>query len=152
MPTAPPQTLTPKTDQRGAEARGSGGASGALSPASLGRSESPLRSARGSGENEVRLGFCMTEPKPVLFGRKPRATIGLRWTAHRQRTEFQPRRDESFPAQAQVAAWSTGRAEREQAAGRFSTSGRFPTRRAKCLLSERAVGRFHLRAKFHSEQ
>jgi hypothetical protein len=44
--------------------------------------------------------------------------------AHTHRTEFQPRRDETFPAQAQVAAWSTGRAERERAAGLFSVSGR----------------------------
>jgi hypothetical protein len=118
----------------------------------LGRSESPLRRVGGSGENEVRLGFCAMEPKPVLFGQKLRATVGLRWTAHRQRTEFQPRRDKSFPAQAQVAAWSTGRTEREQAAGHFSTSGRFPARRAECFSRERAVGRFHLWAEFRSEQ
>ncbi len=72
----------------------------------------------------MRLGFCATEPKPVLFGRKPRATVGSRWTAHRHRTEIQPRRVEAFPAQAQVAAWSAGRAERERAAGLFSVSGR----------------------------
>jgi hypothetical protein len=43
--------------------------------------------------------------------------------AHTHRTEFQPRRDESFPAKAQVAAWSAGRAERERAAGLISVSG-----------------------------
>jgi hypothetical protein len=59
-----------------------------------------------------------------LFGREPRAAIGFRWTAHTHRTEFQPRRDETFLAQAQVAAWSAGRAERERAAGLFSVSGR----------------------------
>jgi hypothetical protein len=44
--------------------------------------------------------------------------------AHTHRTEIQPRRDETFPAQAQVAAWSAGRAERERAGGLISVSGR----------------------------
>jgi hypothetical protein len=60
----------------------------------------------------------------VLFDRKLRAVIGLRWTAHTHWTEFQPRRDKTFPAQAQVAAWSAGRAERERAGGLISVSGR----------------------------
>jgi hypothetical protein len=60
----------------------------------------------------------------VLFGRKLRAAVGLRWTAHTHRTEFQPRRDKTFLAQAQVAAWSAGRAERERAGGLISASGR----------------------------
>jgi hypothetical protein len=60
----------------------------------------------------------------VLFGREPRAAVGFRWTARTHRTEFQPRRDETFPGQAQVAAWSAGRAEREWAAGLISVSGR----------------------------
>jgi hypothetical protein len=47
--------------------------------------------------------------------------------AHDHRTEIQPRREESFLAQAQVAAWSAGRAERERAGGPFSVSGRMPT-------------------------
>jgi hypothetical protein len=44
--------------------------------------------------------------------------------AHDHQTEFQPRWEETFPAQAQVAAWSAGRAERERAGGPFSISGR----------------------------
>jgi hypothetical protein len=102
-----------------------------------------------------------------LFGRKPRATIGLRWTAHDHRTEFQPRWEEVFPAQAQaqVAAWSAGHAERELAGwlisvlgcmaawhgervlrefgrGPYSASGRFAAWRAERVLRERAVGHF----------
>jgi hypothetical protein len=60
----------------------------------------------------------------VLFDRKPRAAVGLRWMAHDHRTEFRPRREETFPTQAQVAAWSAGRAERERAGGPVSVSGR----------------------------
>jgi hypothetical protein len=59
----------------------------------------------------------------VLFGRKPHATVRLRWMAHDHRTGFQPRREKTFPAQAQVAAWSAGRAERERAGGLVSVSG-----------------------------
>jgi hypothetical protein len=59
-----------------------------------------------------------------LFGREPRAAVELRWTAHDHRTEIQPRWEEFFPAQAQVAAWSAGSAERERAGGTFSISGR----------------------------
>jgi hypothetical protein len=58
-----------------------------------------------------------------LFGREPCIAVGLRWTAHDHRTEIQPRREESFSAQAQVAAWSAGRAERKRAGGPFSVSG-----------------------------
>jgi hypothetical protein len=72
----------------------------------------------------MRLGFARRSRSAVLFGREPRAAAGFRWTAHTHRTEFQPRRDESFLAQAQDAAWSAGRAERERAAGLFSVSGR----------------------------
>jgi hypothetical protein len=60
----------------------------------------------------------------ILFGREPRVAVGFRWTAHTHQTEIQPRRDETFPAQAQVAAWSVGRTERERAAGLISVSGR----------------------------
>jgi hypothetical protein len=60
----------------------------------------------------------------VLFGRKRRAAVGLRWMAHDHRTEFRLKREETFPAQAQVAAWSMGRAERERAGGPVSVSGR----------------------------
>jgi hypothetical protein len=60
----------------------------------------------------------------VLFGRKPHAAVGLRWMAHDHRTEFRPRREETFPAQAQVAAWSAGHAERERAGGPVSVSSR----------------------------
>jgi hypothetical protein len=100
-----------------------------------------------------------------LFDRKPRAAVRLRWTAHDHRTEFQPRREEAFPAQAQVAAWSAGRAERERAGGLisvsgrmaawhgervlrafgrglYSASGRFAAWRAERVLRERAVGHF----------
>jgi hypothetical protein len=59
-----------------------------------------------------------------LFGREPRAAVGLRWTTHDHRTKIQPRREEAFLAQAQVAAWSAGRAERERAGGLISVSGR----------------------------
>jgi hypothetical protein len=72
----------------------------------------------------MRLGFARRSRSAVLFGREPRAAAGFRWTAHTHRTEFQLRRDESFPAQAQVVAWSAGRAERERAARLFSVSGR----------------------------
>jgi hypothetical protein len=72
--------------------------------------------------NEARV--CATEPELVLFGQEPHAAVGLRWMAHDHRTEIQPRWEESFSAQAQVAAWSTGRAERERAGGPFSVSGR----------------------------
>jgi hypothetical protein len=44
--------------------------------------------------------------------------------AHDHRTEFRPRREDTFPAQAQVAVWSAGRAERERAGGPVSVSGR----------------------------
>jgi hypothetical protein len=43
---------------------------------------------------------------------------------HDHQTEFWPRREETFPAQAQVAAWSAGRAERERVGGPVSVSGR----------------------------
>jgi hypothetical protein len=66
---------------------------------------------------------CARPASEVLFSREPRAAVGFRWTAHTHRTEFQPRRDETFPAQAQVAAWSVRRAERERAAGLISVSG-----------------------------
>jgi hypothetical protein len=77
----------------------------------------------GSGEtNEARI--CARAVDAVLFDRKPRAAVGLRWMAHDHRTEFRPRREETFPAQAQVAAWSAGRAERERASGPVSISDR----------------------------
>jgi hypothetical protein len=60
----------------------------------------------------------------VLFGRKPHAAIGFRWMAHDHRTESWPRWEMTFPAQAQVAAWSTRRAERERADGPVSVLGR----------------------------
>jgi hypothetical protein len=110
-----------------------------------------------------------------LFGREPHATVGFRWTAHTHRTEIQPRRDETFLAQAQVAAWSAGRAERERAAGLISVSGRMAAWHGERGLRKsgpravfgfrplhglargefRASGPwvvFHLRAEFHSEQ
>jgi hypothetical protein len=88
-----------------------------------------------------------------LFGREPHAAVGLRWTAHDHRTEIQPRREEAFPAQAQVVAWSAGRAERERAAGLISVSGRMAAWHGERDL--RASGPwaiFHFRAEFHSEQ
>jgi hypothetical protein len=60
----------------------------------------------------------------VLFDRKPHAVIGLRWMAHDHRTESRPRWEVTFPAQAQVAARSAGRAERERAGGPVSVLGR----------------------------
>jgi hypothetical protein len=101
----------------------------------------------------------------VLFNWKPHVAVRLRWTAHDHWTEFQPRREEAFPAQAQVAAWSMGRAECERAGGLifvsgrmvawhrehilrafgrgpYSASGRFAAWHAERVLCERAVGRF----------
>jgi hypothetical protein len=49
--------------------------------------------------------------------------VGLRWMTHDHRTEFRPRREETFPAQAQVVAWSAGHAERERAGGPVFVSG-----------------------------
>jgi hypothetical protein len=60
----------------------------------------------------------------ILFGQEPRAAVTLRWTAHDHQTKIQPRREEAFPTQAQVAAWSAGRAERERDGGLISISGR----------------------------
>jgi hypothetical protein len=59
-----------------------------------------------------------------LFGREPRTAVRLRWTAHDHQAKIQPRREEAFPAQAQVAAWSMGRVERERDGGLISVSGR----------------------------
>jgi hypothetical protein len=72
----------------------------------------------------MRLGFARGPSSVVLFGRKLRAVVGLRWMAHDHRTEFRPRWEETFSAQAQVAAWSAGHAERERAGGPVSISGR----------------------------
>jgi hypothetical protein len=68
--------------------------------------------AREGAEERNEARVCATEPEPVLFDREPHAAVGLSWTAHDHQTEIQPRREESFLAQAQVAAWSVGRAER----------------------------------------
>jgi hypothetical protein len=103
-----------------------------------------------------------------LFDRKPRATVELRWMAHDHRTEFRPRREETFPAQ--VAAWSAGRTEHERAGGLVSVSGRMAAwhverglrasgswaasrpgaRNEFCVSGPWAV--FHFQAEFHSEQ
>jgi hypothetical protein len=111
--------------------------------------------------NEARV--CATPENAVFFGREARAAVGLRWTAHDHRTKIHPRQEEAFPTQAQVAAWSAGRAERERAggpfsvsgrmaawhaerdlrkSGPFSASGRFAAWHAERVLRERAVGRF----------
>ena len=124
------------------------GASGALSPAPLGRSESPLRRERESGERENEARVCATGRSAVLFGRERRAAIGLRWTAHRHRTEIQPRRGESFPAQAQVEAWSARRAERERAGGPFLGCGPFAGRERGEVSREWAAGRFLASGRF----
>jgi hypothetical protein len=77
----------------------------------------------GSGEtNEARV--CARAVDAVLFDRKPLAAVGLRWMAHDHRTEFWPRREDTFPVQAQVAAWSTRRAECERAGGLIFVLGR----------------------------
>jgi hypothetical protein len=73
---------------------------------------------------KIRVLHCARASSAVLFGRKLCTAVGLRWTIHDHRTEIQPRQEEAFPAQAQVAAWSAGRAGREQAAGLISVSGR----------------------------
>jgi hypothetical protein len=90
----------------------------------------------------MRLGLRRSVTEPVLFDRKPRATVGSRWTAHRHRTEIQPRRGESFPAQAQVAAWSAGRAERERAGGSFLGLGPVAGRERGEVSREWAAGWF----------
>jgi hypothetical protein len=72
--------------------------------------------------NEARV--CTRAIDAVLFDRKPRAAVGLRWMAHDHRTVSRPRWEVTFPTQAQVAAWSAGRAERERAGGPVSVSGR----------------------------
>jgi hypothetical protein len=59
----------------------------------------------------------------VLFGQIPRTAVGCRWVVHDHRTESRPRWETSFSAQAQVAAWSARRAERERADGPVSASG-----------------------------
>jgi hypothetical protein len=67
--------------------------------------------------------------------------------AHDHRTAFRPRREETFPAQAQVAAWSAGRAERERAGGPVSVSGRMAAWHAEHGLrasGQRAVFGFEL--------
>jgi hypothetical protein len=71
----------------------------------------------------MRARVCARASSAVLFGRKLHVAVGLRWMSHDHRTAFRPRRKETFPAQAQVAAWSAGRAEREQAGGPISVSG-----------------------------
>jgi hypothetical protein len=90
----------------------------------------------------MRLGLRRSVMEPVLFDRKPRATVGSRWTAHRHRTEIQPWRGESFLAQAQVAAWSAGRAERERAGGPFLGLGPVAGRERGEVSCEWAAGRF----------
>jgi hypothetical protein len=135
-----------------------------------------LRRVRGRGERKNEARVCVRPASAVLFGREPRAAVGFRWTAHTHRTEFQPRQDETFPAQAQVAAWSAGRAERERAAGLISISGHMAAWHGERGLRAsrpwagfgfgaasrpgawgefRASGPwavFHLRAEFRSEQ
>jgi hypothetical protein len=126
--------------------------------------------AREGAEERNEVGVCARALKPVLFGREPHAAVGLRWTAHDHRTEIQPRREETSPAQAQVAAGSAGRAERERAGGLISVSGRMTAwhgerglrksgpravwrpgaRRGFCASGPWAI--FHFRAEFHSEQ
>jgi hypothetical protein len=92
-----------------------------------------LRRVSGSREtNEARV--CARAVDTVLFDRKPRAAVGLRWMAHDHRTESRPRREEIFPAQAHVAAWSVGRAERERAGGPVSVSGRMAAWHEECGL------------------
>jgi hypothetical protein len=101
------------------------------------RARQPTKSLGCSAAREwerrerMTLGFTRGPSSAVLFGRKLHTAVGLRWMAHDHRTEFRPRREETFPAQAQVAAWSAGRAEREWAGGPFLASGRFAASRAE---------------------
>jgi hypothetical protein len=53
---------------------------------------------------------------------------------HDHRTESRPRWEMSFPAHAQLAAWSVGRAERERADGPVSVSGCIAAWRAERSL------------------
>jgi hypothetical protein len=54
--------------------------------------------------------------------------------AHDHRTESWPRWEMTFLAQAQVVAWSVGRAERERADGPVLVSGRMAAWRVKRSL------------------
>jgi hypothetical protein len=88
----------------------------------------------------VKARFCSAE--------KSRAAVGLRWTAHEHRTEFQPRREEAFPAQAQVAAWSAGRAEHEQVGGLISVSGRMSAWHGERILRAFGIGPYSALGRF----
>jgi hypothetical protein len=90
----------------------------------------------------MRARVCARASSAVLFGRKLHAAVGLRWMVHNHRTGFRPRREETFPAQAQVAAWSAGRTERERAGELVSVSGRMAAWHAERGLREQAVCRF----------
>jgi hypothetical protein len=52
----------------------------------------------------MRARVCARASSAVLFGRKLCAAVGLIWIAHDHQTGFRPRREETFLAQAQVAA------------------------------------------------
>jgi hypothetical protein len=72
----------------------------------------------------MRTRVCARAVDAVLFDQKPRAAVGFKWMAHDHRTESRHRWEVTFPAQAQVAAWSAGRTECERADGPVSVSGR----------------------------
>jgi hypothetical protein len=111
-------------------ARPPNGASGTLPLLTLGRlSDDELArllaaTRKWERRNRMRARVCARAVGAVLFGRKPRAAVGFRWMAHNHQTESRPRWEMTFLAQAQVAAWSVGRAERERADGPVSVSGR----------------------------
>jgi hypothetical protein len=83
-----------------------------LGSAPFARAHRPTESLGCSAAREwerrerMRLGFARGPSSAVLFGRKLRAAVGLKWMAHDHWTEFRPRREETFPTQAQVVAWS----------------------------------------------
>jgi hypothetical protein len=105
-------------------------ASSTFPPLALGRSSADeltqlLATAREwERRNRMRARVCVRAVDAVLFDRKPRAAVGFRWMAHDHQTESRPRWEVTFPAQAQIAAWTAGRAERERADGPVSVSGR----------------------------
>jgi hypothetical protein len=106
------------------------GASGTLPPLALGRSSADklarlLAAARKwEQRNRMRAKVCVRAIGAVLFDRKPRAAVGFRSMAHDHQTESRPRWEMTFPAQAQVTAWSAGRAKCERADGPVSIWGR----------------------------
>jgi hypothetical protein len=117
----------PAMNLDGADARHLVGASG--------REETPLRPLDGDAFTQ-RWTSTPVRGSRRRLGCAPfaRAAVRLKWMTHDHRTEFRPRREETFLAHAQVAAWSVGRAEHERAGGPVYVSGRMAAWHAECGL------------------